>query len=171
MPTFQDLLNSPRWLRTRRNHGLEHATIHVLTHNNPRRSVAGHSDAGGFWLLGDLTTAEIQLAADEALQRLRSGERWLAIHPNCGTNLVTAGLASGLAGGLALRGARRGEWFGRLPVAAVLSTLALLAARPLGTRLQERVTTSGDPGDLQIISIQRKQRGAYTAHRVETHST
>lgn len=168
---MQALLNSPWLLRTRRNHGLEHATIHVLTQKNPRRSVAGHSDAGGFWLLGDLSTEETRQAVDEALQRLRAGERWLAVHPNCGTNLMTAGLAAGLAGGVAMRGAeRRGAWMDRLPVAVLLSTLALLAARPLGMRLQERVTTSGDPGPLQVISIQPSQRGALTMHRVETHS-
>ena len=168
---MQALLNSPWLLRTRRNHGLEHATIHVLTQKNPRRSVAGHSDAGGFWLLGDLSTEETRQAVDEALQRLRAGERWLAVHPNCGTNLMTAGLAAGLAGGVAMRGAdRRGAWMDRLPLAVLLSTLALLAARPLGMRLQQRVTTSGDPGPLQVISIQRSQRGALTVHRVETHS-
>ena len=168
---MQALLNSPWLLRTRRNHGLEHATIHVLTQKNPRRRVAGHSDAGGFWLLGKLDTEETRQAVDEALQRLRAGERWLAVHPNCGTNLMTAGLAAGLAGGVAMRGVeRRGAWMERLPVAVLLSTLALLAARPLGMRLQERVTTSGDPGPLQVISIQRSRRGALTMHRVETHS-
>ena len=168
---MQALLNSPWLLRTRRNHGLEHATIHVLTQKNPRRSVAGHSDAGGFWLLGKLDTEETRQAVDEALQRLRAGERWLAVHPNCGTNLMTAGLAAGLAGGVAMRGAdRRGAWMDRLPLAVLLSTLALLAARPLGMRLQQRVTTSGDPGPLQVISIQRSQRGALAVHRVETQS-
>ena len=103
------LLDSPAISRIRRNHGLEHATIHVLTQKNPRRQMAGHSDAGGFWLLGNLTTEEVQQAATEALSRLRSGERDLAIHPNCGTNLVTSGLAAGLAGAFAIGGARSGR--------------------------------------------------------------
>lgn len=171
MTSFQALLETPWLLRTRRNHGLEHATIHVLTEKNPRRSVAGHSDAGGFWLLGELSTEETQQAVDEALARLRGGERGLAIHPNCGTNLMTAGVLSGLAGALAVRGAnQRGAWLERLPLAALLSIFGLLAARPLGTRLQQRVTTSGDPGPLQILSVRRSQRGNQTLHRVETHS-
>lgn len=168
---MQALLNSPWLLRTRRNHGLEHATIHVLTQKNPRRSVAGHSDAGGFWLLGKLDTEETRQAVDEALQRLRAGERWLAVHSNCGTNLMTAGVVSGLAGALAMRGAnQRGAWLERLPLAALLSIFALLAARPLGTRLQQRVTTSGDPGPLQIVDVRRTQRGDLTMHRVTTLS-
>jgi hypothetical protein len=170
LATLQGLLETPWLLRTRRNHGLEHATIHVLTQKNIHRGVAGHSDAGGFWLLGELTTEEIRQAAEEALARLRAGERWLAIHPNCGTNLMTAGVVSGLAGALAMRGAnQRGAWLERLPLAALLSIFALLAARPLGTRLQQRVTTSGDPGPLEILSVQRSQRGDHTLHRIETH--
>jgi hypothetical protein len=171
LATLQGLLETPWLLRTRRNHGLEHATIHVLTQKNIRRAVAGHSDAGGFWLLGELTTEETRQAAEEALGRLRAGERWLAIHPNCGTNLMTAGVVSGLAGALAMRGAnQRGAWLERLPLAALLSIFALLAARPLGTRLQQRVTTSGDPGPLQIVDVRRTQRGDLTMHRVTTLS-
>lgn len=165
------LLHSPQLLRIRRNHGLEHASIHVLSAKNPRRSIAGHSDAGGFWLLGELSTEDVQQAVDEALQRLRAGERSLAVHPNCGTNLVTAGTTAGLAGALAMRGAnRRGEWLDRLPLAILMSTLALIVARPLGNRIQERVTTSGDPGDLKIISIRKSKSGNLTVHRVETRS-
>ncbi len=157
-------------LRTRRNHGLEHATIHVLSARNPHRSLAGHSDAGGFWLMGALDTPEVQSAVDEALQRLRKGESWLAVHPNCGTNFATAGAITGLAGGLAMRGSTRRDWGERLPLAILLSTLALFAARPLGNRIQERITTSGDPGKLQVLDIRRTQRGESTFHRVETTS-
>jgi hypothetical protein len=158
-------------LRTRRNHALEHATIHVLTQRNPRRSIAGHSDAGGFWLLGNVATEDVRHAVEEALARLRAGEHWLAIHPNCGTNFVTAGALTGLAGGLAMRGiSRRGEWGERLPLAILLSTVALFAARPLGTRLQQRVTTSTDLATLEIDTITPSQRGKVTMHRVETHS-
>lgn len=158
-------------MHTRRNHALEHATIHVITQADPRRSVAGHSDAGGFWLLGNLETEAVRQSVNDALARLRAGEHWLAIHPNCGTNLVTAGALSGLAGGLAMRGAsRRGEWAERLPFAILLSTFALLVARPIGTRLQQRVTTSTDLASLQVITITRSQRGQTILHRVETTS-
>ncbi|MEX2161130.1 MAG: DUF6391 domain-containing protein [Anaerolineales bacterium] len=164
-------INSPRVLRTRRNHALEHASIHVLSAKNPHRKLAGHSDAGGFWLLGDLTSEEVRQAVEEAARRLRAGERWLAVHPNCGTNLMTAATLSGLAGGVAMRGAsRRGGLLERLPLAILLSVVALMAARPLGARLQERVTTSSDLGPLHVVDIRRRQRGQLTMHRVETRS-
>src|SRR5581483_6864729 len=82
----QPFLNLPYVRRTRRNHGLEHATVHVL--NKP---VSGRSDAGGFWLMGDVSTSEVEAAAREALRRMQNGEHQLAVHPNCGTGLVTTG--------------------------------------------------------------------------------
>jgi len=163
------LLDSPRFSRLRRNHGLEHATIHVLSRMRPQVPTAGHSDPGGFWLLGNLDTADVQQATEEALVRLRAGERGLAIHPNCGTNLVTASLTSALAGAVALGTARDDrQRLERLPLAVLFSMGALLLARPLGTRIQQLVTTSGEPGDLHVMEIRRSQRGALTAHRVLT---
>lgn len=155
--------------RIRRNHGLEHATIHVLSGMRPRARMAGHSDSGGFWLLGELSTEDVYTAVEEALTRLRSGERGLAIHPNCGTNLVTAGVAAGLSSALAFGGARNDrQRLERIPLAILFATGALLLARPLGTRLQQRVTTSGVPGDLHVVEIRRTTRGNLTAHRVTT---
>ena len=55
-------------------------------------------------LLGDVPTEQVESAVREALQRLKAGERGLAVHPNCGTNLATTGL---LATSLAFRRFRR----------------------------------------------------------------
>lgn len=171
-PFLNPLLESPRLLRVRRNHGLEHASIHVLTEKNPRRSIAGHSDSGGFWLFGNLHLDEAGAAVEEALQRLRAGERQLAVHPNCGTNLVVSGAAAGLFGALSMTGTgnKRSALLERLPLAILLSTVALIAARPLGLRLQEKITTTGDPGNLEILEILQSRRGNLTMHRVETRS-
>ncbi len=163
------LLDTSAFSRLRRNHGLEHATIHVLSRTQPRVSTAGHSDPGGFWLLGNLSTEAVYAAVEEALARLRAGERQLAIHPNCGTNLVTASLSAGLAGAFALGSARNDrQRLERLPLAILFSMGGLLLARPLGTRIQERITTSGQPGSLHVTEIRRTQRGRFTAHRIST---
>ncbi|MCW5874979.1 MAG: hypothetical protein KIS88_10080 [Anaerolineales bacterium] len=163
------LLDRSAFSRLRRNHGLEHASIHVLSRTHPRISTAGHSDPGGFWLLGELSTQAVHDAVEEALARLRAGEHSLAIHPNCGTNLVTASVTAGLGGAFALGSARTDrERLERLPLAILFAMGGLLLARPLGTRIQQRVTTSGEPGDLRIVEIRRSQRGRFTAHRVVT---
>jgi hypothetical protein len=171
MPTLlASLLSTPLLSRIRRNHGLEHATIHVLSKQESGIALAGHSDSGGFWLLGEVSTEKVEAAVDQALQRLRAGESQLAIHPNCGTNFVTSGVAAGMAGAFAMLGAgpRSRDKFERFPLAALLATLALILSRPLGYRIQQRITTSGLPGDLEIVAVKSSRRGRIAAHRVVT---
>ncbi len=167
---LRQVVEVPLVSRIRRNHGLEHATIHILSQRFPNTPMAGHSDTDGFWLLGNLPTEAVQQAVRDALTRLRAGERDLAVHPNCGTNLVTAGTLAGLAGGLAMMGSGR-RWrdrLERLSLAATLATLALIVAQPLGNFLQREVTTSGDPQSLEVVEIIPTQRGRMRAHRVRT---
>jgi hypothetical protein len=166
----QGILSLPPIDRVRRNHGLEHATLHILAQRHPKISLAGHSDTGGYWILGNLTTEEVQSAAEEALERLRNGERSLAVHPYCGTNFATAGILAGVTASLAMLGAGRRfrDKLERLPLAVTLATLALMLAQPLGALLQEQVTTSGRPDGLEILRVVPKKRGKITVHRVAT---
>jgi hypothetical protein len=158
--------------RVRRNHALEHATLQVISRKNPRVSLAGSSDMGGFWVLGDVDTQELQEGVDEALDRLRGGERSLAVHPNCGTNFAAAGVLAGGAAWLGMLGSgdgikRKAE---RLPLIISLVTVVLILAQPLGPILQARVTTQAAPGDLQVTGITRYQRGEMPVHRVATRN-
>lgn len=164
------LLELPVISRIRRNHGLEHATIHVLTEKKKRLAVAGHSDQKGFWILGEVGTEELLEAAQEALARLNNGERDLAVHPNCGTNFATYGIFAGLGAFLALAGSgnKFKDKLERLPLAAIFSTFALMLAQPLAYRLQREVTTSGRMYELKITRITRTFIGNRTAHRIET---
>lgn len=167
---IQSVLNYPAVSRVRRNHGLEHATLHILSQRNPKRPLAGHSDTRGFWVLGDVPTEELQSAVEEAMQRLGAGERQLAVHPNCGTNFATAGIMASLAAFIAMFGVGRRfrDRLERLPLAATLATLALVISQPLGMLLQERVTTSGQLESLRVVKITPNHRGRMRAHRVVT---
>ncbi len=169
----EPILNMPYIRRTRRNHGLEHATVHVL--NKP---ISGRSDAGGFWLMGDVTTEEVERAAEEALRRMQNGEHNLAVHPNCGTGLVTTGIMASLAGMAGTIGMKRNtsDYMARLPTVVLLTIGAIIVAQPLGLKLQEHFTTDGDPGDLQILGVRKEQVTGITGrpvtlHRVDTTSS
>jgi hypothetical protein len=172
LDSLEGLLDTPVVRRIRRNHGLEHATIHLLSRRIPDLRMVGRSDAGGFWLYGDVDTEAIRQAANAALNRMRGGEHQLAIHPNCGTNLVTVALLGTVATFVALAGSGR-ERFGKLQRLPLLMTGLLAAAlfgQPLGMRLQEHVTTLGDPGDMEIVAVERRDQGGLTAHRVKTRN-
>ena len=56
----------------------------------------------------------------------------------------------------------------RLPVAMLLATVTLIAAQPLGLKLQGRVTTSPDPGALKLKSVRQVQQGKLISHWVST---
>ena len=156
---FEKFLNTPTISRIRRNHGLEHATLQVLARRHPGLTMAGHSTASGFRLIGNLSTPEVGEAVSEALGRLRAGEQRLAIHPNCGTNCVTAGTLAGVAAGLTMlnTGPRRRDVLERLFLAASLATMAMMVGLPLGLRLQEGVTVSGNPEGLEVVQITRQK--------------
>ena len=163
-----NLLEYPLILSTRRNHGLEHATIHVLSALKPGRPLAGRSTPFGFYLYGDVSDEELQTAVYDALNRMERGEKRLAIHPGCGTNYLVSGAAASVGALTVLSiGDRKARW-SRWPDVMIVATLALILTQPLGPKLQEHITTCGDMGDLEIASIRRI---GPKAHYVETRSS
>jgi hypothetical protein len=170
MPT---ILDNPTLLRIRRNHALEHATIHLLSARVPRTVLIGRSDSRGFYLAGEVSTDALQHTVHQALARLQAGESGLAVHPNCGTNLMTgailAGSASFLVAGMARR-RRWSDWLEQWPAALLAAALGLAVAQPLGTAIQRRVTTAAQPGELRILSVRRLRARTPTLHRVLTDS-
>jgi hypothetical protein len=153
------ILNLPVIRRIRRNHGLEHATIHLLSRRVKNLSMAGRSTVGGFYLYGNVATEDVETAVHEALHRMRSGEHRLAIHPNCGTGLVTAGVMTGTATLMGTTGMKGGfaERLARLPTVVLLATLSLIVSQPLGLALQQHFTTLGDPGQMEVVNISRTE--------------
>jgi len=78
---------------TRRNHALEHATIHVLEAGGKRR-FSGRALPDGFRVSGNASPREIKKAFDEVCRLLREGEPLPYISRRCGSNVVSAlGLA------------------------------------------------------------------------------
>lgn len=168
-------LDFPYILRTRRNHGLEHATISVLS-SRGRYRLSGRSDDSGFVILGDVATTAVEAAAQEALRRMRAGEHQLAVHPNCGTNLLTTGFLASLVGLVGMGGSSRQVAWNRLPMVMTLMMVVILFGPLLGMSLQKHFTTEGDPGDLEVLEVTRREvrtpfsSKPLTLHRVNTRS-
>jgi hypothetical protein len=148
------ILDLPLILETRRNHALEHATLHLLAHKYPNQHMAGHSNPTGFFLIGKLDTQDIWISATEAMTRLRAGESKLAIHAGCGTNIATTALLAGTFGWMPLRRVKSTFWrFWLIPLAVVFAAFGYLLSQPAGPWLQANVTTEADLGDMKIIDI------------------
>jgi hypothetical protein len=163
------ILDIPLLSRIRRNHGLEHATITILSQRFPNSALAGVSFQGGFFLLGDVPTEQVREAVVEALSRMNNGERSLAVHPNCGTNLVATGFVVGGLTWLGMAGTRdKRDKVERLPLVIALAILGFIISQPLGPKIQEHITTSGDPQGLSVVNIFPIRFGEFSLHRVVT---
>jgi hypothetical protein len=90
------LLDMPFVAALRRNHALEHATMHILGQRQPYLNAVARTALDGFYVYGMVDTRALADTASEGLARLQAGETDLAVHPRCGTNLAVAGLLAGL---------------------------------------------------------------------------
>jgi hypothetical protein len=155
------------WEKTKRNHGLEHGTISLLLSRIPHdRPMAGYSIPTGFFIVGDVTTEQVEACAHEALTRMQAGEADLAISSFCGTNIIVGAalttlgtLAGHRLGGRGLRGINR---------AFSNAALAIVASRPLGRYAQQHYTTSADVESMSIKAIHPYHFGNLTIHWLPT---
>lgn len=151
--------------RIRQNHALEHATITILSGYIPDLRVSARSNARGFTIFGDVDLGQLRRALDEALRRLQAGEAQLAIHPNCGTNLVV-GVTLLTAG--TLLGMTSSRSSTRIASAAASSFAGFMAARPLGEYVQKHVTTLPDLRGVRVTEIYRRKVLGMTFVEVRT---
>lgn len=140
--------------KVRRNHGIEHATVHVLSEATPNLSLVGRADSGGFAIIGDVEPETLADATQEALRRMKAGQGDLAVHPRCGTQLVTLGALTACAAFFALG---RRPRFSKLPDAMIATTLAAFLAQPLGLTIQKYVTTSPNVFDADFVGVSRRE--------------
>ena len=159
------ILDLPYILETRRNHALEHATLHMLARTH-KINMAGHSNPTGFFIFGELGTEDVRSAVNEAYSRLRGGESGLAIHPGCGTNLIATAFLPGTLAWLPFQGARstRARLL-LLPIALAFAVFGFILSRPLGTWMQRNVTTEADLGNMQVVDVTPVRKGV---HRIIT---
>jgi Domain of unknown function (DUF6391) len=157
----------PRQLRAifgnkilRRNHALEHATIVVMLEREPGRRLNGFSTDDGFFVQGVRSISEVESAAREAMRRLQSGEKWLAIHRNCGTTIVAANLLAAIffLGALGLGLLYLGGSYLYLMILGSV-VLAFALRIPLSLLLQKFVTTDADLTNAEVGWVESAQPG------------
>ena len=156
----------PRQLRAifgnkilRRNHALEHATIAVMMEREPGRKLNGFSTDDGFFVQGVRSISEVESAAREAIRRLQSGEKRLAIHRNCGTTIVAANLLAAVFF-LVTLGVFLYLGVGNLYLMILGSVILAFALRiPLSLLLQRFVTTDANLANAEVGWVEPAQPG------------
>jgi hypothetical protein len=133
----------------RRNHALEHATIVVMMEREPARRFNGFSDDDGFFVQGVRSPEEVDSAAREAARRLKSGEKKLAVHRNCGTTIVAANLLAAVFFLGAIGVGLYMQWPLYLLILSGI-VLSLLLRIPLSLLLQRFVTTDTDLSNAEV---------------------
>jgi hypothetical protein len=161
-----NIFDLPPYLATRRNHALEHATLHILARKYDEQKLGGHSNPTGFYIFGEMATDDIRNSVNEAMTRLRAGENELAIHPGCGTNVATSMVLPAMFTLFPFQGSRssRGRFF-LLPLALLFGVFGFFLSKPLGPWLQRNVTTEANLGDMRVVEIIHVRKGV---HRVMT---
>ncbi|WP_420643773.1 DUF6391 domain-containing protein [Candidatus Leptofilum sp.] len=159
--------------RVRRNHGLEHATIHVLSEKHKNFSAQGNSNHTGFSLniYGDISEQDVTNAVNEAFRRMKKGEHHLAVHPNCGTVLLTTATLATVAAQASFAFEQRRQkqskmsltvLLGALPTAILAVVFSLIVSRPIGVQLQAKYTVEGDLQDMEVQTVRPVQPSPVT---------
>ncbi len=103
------------------------------------------------------------------MARLRAGEKELAIHPGCGTNIAASMILPLTFVFVPFQGKRsRRPSLLLIPAALTLAAFGYFLSKPLGPWLQRYVTTEADLGDLQVVEINPVRKGGRGGYRVTT---
>lgn len=165
--SFKNLMTLPvQMIRTafnksrRRNHALEHATVHILEQRySANLPIGGFAEPDGFFIQGAVNPQLVLSAAKEGLKRLQAGESKLAIHPRCGTMVVSGVLISIITFFAMLIGMSN---INNITFFTVLFAMfiAIMAARalaqPIGLLLQRMLTTSIDVQGLHVDRLEQQ---------------
>ena len=153
----------------RSQHGREHATVAMLLERGVRPPLAGNATPGGFFIYSRASTQDVKEAAEEALRRLQSGQRRLAVSPYCGTNILVTALIALLVSSL-LRG--RSKSVMKSMSSMMLGIMfALVFGKRVGALVQERLTTLPDSDGISVRQVKCLRIGRLTVHWVRTGPT
>ena len=150
-------------------HGREHATVAVLLERGLRPPLAGNATPRGFFIYSRASKEEVRDAAGEALRRLQSGRRDLAVSPYCGTNILVAALIALLISSL-LKGRSKSVLKGISSLALGIMA-AMVLRRRVGELVQEHLTTLPDSDGVTVRQVKGIRIGGMTVHWVGTGPT
>lgn len=140
--------------KVRRNHALEHGTINVIEEKYGIPMMSGLASEEGFTVNGPVSGDLALGAAREALERLKRGERNLAVHERCGTTIVVVNTLMSVVFILLLL------FTGSLGLFTVILALGAswLLGPYAGRYAQVYMTTATDVEGVEIVGIEGRSR-------------
>ncbi len=142
----------------RRNHALEHATANVLEEKYGVKYVAGIAFKDGYKLFGRMPHPSVLVdAAREGLQRLKKGEKHLAVHPRCGTSLIVGQFIFAL---LFITVFLFLHAFSLLDLLLAI-IISIMISRPLGLLVQKYFTTTTDVENIEFVDLSVDRWGQF----------
>jgi hypothetical protein len=158
---FRPVVRAPRQFlrlllsrRMRRNHAMEHATINVLRQRFRRSGIVGMPAEAGFHLRGRAGEDEVITSVQEALRRLKRGERQLAWSRRCPTSLIGTQILLTVVFLIVVLSFWRE--FTAPPLLIALLGGALLGP-PVSPFIQRWLLIDPNPGDLEFRDLEFEQ--------------
>lgn len=140
--------------RMRQNHALEHATINVLRTRYRISGIVGMPAKDGFHIRGRVTPDTVVSATQEALRRLKRGEKELARSRSCPTSLVATQVLLAVIFLIIVLAIWRE--FSAPPFLVALLGGALLGP-PVSPYVQRLLLIDPSPGTLQFRDVEVEQ--------------
>ena len=119
----------------------------------------GRSTADGFYIYGNVSDETVSEVSREALQKLKSGEKNLALSPLCGTNLAVTAVCTGLASLMFMKGRKKRKSSDEISGIIMANLIAVVIAQPLGRAVQKHITTSVEVDDMEVDSVTSTDMG------------
>jgi hypothetical protein len=140
--------------RMRQNHALEHATINVIQQRYRRSSIVGMPAVDGFHIRGRVSEDTVISATNEALRRMKRGERQLAFSRRCPTSLVSTQLVLGVV----FLAAVLSIWREFIAPAFLIALLgSALLGPPVSPFVQRLLLVDPNPDSLQFRDLEVEQ--------------
>jgi sugar phosphate isomerase/epimerase len=137
----------------------------ILQQRDPRARIIARSTSRGFKLYGTAHADEVRAAVEEAMRRLRGGERHLAIAQRCGTTVAVGVLLGTLGLWLSefMRSPRQ-----KIALGIATSLAIAVSSQPVGLLAQRHITTESELGALKVRDVRTRTLGRKNFLEVRT---
>lgn len=163
-PTFKQI--NTLLANVRRNHGIEHATVGILTQRKIKPPIFALATPSGFMIYSKLNKNEILSATNESIKLMLAGDSELAISQYCGTNIVAGGIIAVISTIIFAKIlGKKSKGILNIANGFFISTLL---SKPIGRLVQKYITTDQHINGIKVKNIRSLNLGNFYIHHIST---